>query len=459
MKEYITYIDENGIDGELVTRLIEEHAPERARMIELYERYKASIQGVPILTRKPVEYEDFETGAIKRLDNKVNHALNNSFDAEIVDTKVGYMFGHPIAYHADDNDPLEKTVMEFLTRNTAEDADAELGKKAAICGKGARLLYVDKEGNERLRNIDPWEVIFLYESDITEPTYAIRYYPVNTLEAGVEKEVWQAEFYDGTKVAYFHAGEQRAKYQFVKEEEDLFDFCPLFGVPNNEEMQGDAEKVLNLIDAYDRALSDANNEIEQYRLAYLVLKGVGMDEETLDEVKRSGVFQLLDDKEDLSYLTKDVNNTMIEDHLDRLEQNILRFAKSVNFGDEQFSGNSSGIAIKFKLMALENKCVVMERKFTSALRYQFKALCSAWAKRGRCQPDDYLEIWMQYKRNLPANILEEAQASLQLKGIVSEATRLGMLSFVDDVEHELRHIEEDRERLPSVDLDAIDTEQ
>lgn len=161
----------------------------------------------------------------------------------------------------------------------------------------------------------------------------------------------------------------------------MFDYCPLFGLPNNDEQMGDAEKVIQLIDAYDRTLSDASNEIEQLRLAYLILKGAGMDDEDIQQLKKNGVFELLGKDDDVKFLTKDINDTMIENHLNRLEENILRFAKSVNFSDESFGGNVTGVAMKYKLMALENKCITMERKMTAALRYQYKLLCSAWAKK------------------------------------------------------------------------------
>ncbi|MEV9639485.1 phage portal protein [Mammaliicoccus sciuri] len=453
MREYIPYIKENGMDGKLLGEIINQHKEKRAQMMKQYERYKASIDGVPILDRNIVKYDTFDSEAIKRIDDKVNNQLNNGFDAEIVDTKVGYLFGHPISYHVDENETLEDTVQDFVVRNNAEDADSEAGKKAAICGYAARLLYVDLEGQTRMRNIDPWETIIIAESDISEPSYAIRYFESAVIENGERKTVREAEFYDEHYIWFFR--QDSGGYEEAHDiQEHIFDYCPLFGIPNNEEMQGDAEKVLKLIDAYDRTLSDASNEIEQYRLAYLVLKGMGLDEEGKEELKKSGVFQLMDKDEDVSYLTKDVNGQLIEDHLNRLENNILRFAKSVNFADEQFSGNSSGIALKFKLMALENKCVTMERKFSAALRYQFKVLCSAWQKRGKCIEEDYLKIWMQFKRNLPANVIEEADASLKLKGIVSEATRLAMLSFVDDVDHELYHLQQDMQGY--VDLDNPD---
>lgn len=455
MREYIPYIKENGMDGKMLGEIINRHKEDRKRMMNLYERYKTSEIGVPILDRKMAVYDIFDSDSLKRLDDKVNNMLNNSFDAEIVDTKVGYLFGHPISYHVDDNASLEDTVQDFILRNNSEDSDSEAGKKAAICGYGARLLYIDTEGEERMRNIDPWEAIILAESDISEPSYAIRYYESAIIDNGERKTVQVAEFYDEHYVWLFRQdsnGYGEAYDLF----EHMFDYCPLFGIPNNEELQGDAEKVLKLIDAYDRTLSDASNEIEQYRLAYLVLRGVGMDEEQKEELKKSGIFQLMDKDEDVNYLTKDVNGELIENHLDRLEQNILRFAKSVNFADEKFSGNASGVALKYKLMALENKCVTMERKFSAALRYQFKVLCSAWQKRGKCETDDYLDIWMGFKRNLPANVIEEADASLKLKGIVSEATRLSMLSFIDDVDHEMKHLQEDKDGY--VDLDRVDME-
>lgn len=95
--------------------------------------------------------------------------------------------------------------------------------------------------------------------------------------------------------------------------------------------------------------------------------------------------------------------------------------------------------MKFKLFALESKCITAERKFTAALRQQFKILASAWNKKGLSL--DYTSIWFQFKRNFPLNLLDEAQTSATLKGLVSEQTRLSQLSFVDDIEFELEQME------------------
>ncbi|MCY8321104.1 phage portal protein [Bacillus inaquosorum] len=443
MKEFINLIQQNGINGNIIKLMIEEHRPTRDKMIKLYARYKADPSGVPILKRKLIDYEGIGNEAVKRIDDKVNNKLNNSFDSEIIDTKTGYMFGHPITYETED-EALKKMVSTFNTRNNIEDSDSELGKTASICGYGARLLYVDEEGNERLRNVDPWEAIILASDDITEPTFGLRYYQVFEWSGETKVTSYRADFYDATYIYSFKSADKEL-YQLIERKPHMFDGCPLFGVPNNKELKGDTEKVISLIDAYDRTLSDASNEIEQFRLAYLIVKGASLDEEDMENLKKSGVFEVFDENGDVKFLTKEINDTMIENHLNRLEENILRFAKTVNFSDGSFGGTITGVAMRYKLMALEHKAITMERKMTAAFRYQYKILCSAWDKKILADKDGYLKLWFQFKRNLPVNILEEAQASAQLKGQVSEETRLALLSFVDDVRFELERMAAERD--------------
>ncbi|MEB2279676.1 phage portal protein [Lysinibacillus xylanilyticus] len=459
MNEYIAYIDEKGVTPLLLDLLVKETQTERNKRLLNYNRYKAELSAVPILTRKPTDY-DQGNAQVQRVDDKVNNTLNNPLDAEIVDTKVGYMFGNPISYVVDKQaqnlSKLSEAIELFNLRNSVDDLDSESGKKTAICGFSARLLYIDTDGNERAMVIDPWETIILSETaDVSEPKYAFRYFKVAELDAEGEKvEIEQLVFYDSTTEKLYTRAEKDSPFVLKDERTHLFECCPLFGIPNNEELQGDADKVYKLIDAYDRTLSDASNEIEQFRLTYLVLKGMGMDDDDAEKLARTGIFELMGEHDDIKYLTKDVNDQMIENHLNRLEENIMRLAKSVNFSDESFAGNASGVAMKYKLMALENKCKTMERKFTTALRYQFKVLCSAWAKKGICSNDDYLRLWFEYKRNIPIDLLSEAQASQALKGLVSERTRLSRLSIVDDVDYELEEMEKDA-KLYGNDLEPL----
>lgn len=436
------------ITSDIIKDLIAEHAPVRARMLGLYNRYKTN--DLPILNR---EFED---------ENKINRKLNNSFDSEIVDTKVGYFIGYPISYQVDKTQPgadkISATLSDFTLRNNVDDLDSETVKMATICGYAARLLYIDRDGLERAMNVNPWEVILIYDRSINEPQFALRYYDITVKEGKKEKTLTRVEWYDDATVTYYLQDDNGDYVLDISEPQNpqphLFDLVPVIVFPNNEEQQGDAEKVLNLIDAYDRSLSDVNSEIEQFRLAYMAFYGYDPDEETLARAKQTGAFGL-DEKGEgvgIEFITKQMDDAVIENHLNRLENNIMRFGKTVNMTDENFSQNLSGVAIRYKLMPLENKCITMERKMTASLRQQFRVLATAWAKKGI--PIDYTNIYFQFKRNLPVNLLDESQSTVQLKGTVSERTRLSQLSFVDDVDWEMEEMAKDAEG--RIDLDEGD---
>ena len=432
------------VTSQIIKDLIADHAPKASKMRALYKRYKAEIDGVPIFTRS---FED---------ENKINNKLNNDFFSDIVDTKVGYFAGEPITYGLDktnytgEDGELNESeyykhlgvVDKFKIHNNIDDLDAETAKMAAICGYGARLCYIDTDGYERVINIPPWECIFISDRSIGEPQYALRYYTIT--DNG--EETTRVEWYDYTTVTFYVL---RGDEYVLDDTEDakphMFERVPLIEFPNNDERLGDAEKVLSLIDAYDRTMSDVNSEIEQFRLAYMVFYGVEIDQETIERAKQTGAFGLpnYDGNERAEFLTKNMNDVMIENHLNRLEENIMRFSKSVNFSDDNFAGQASGVSLKFKMLGLESKCIISERKMISALRQQFKVIGSAWEKKGI--NIDFSNFIFQFKRNFPLDIQTEATSTALLRGHVSEQTRLGMLSFVDDVEYELELMRQERE--------------
>ncbi|PEG02261.1 phage portal protein [Bacillus cereus] len=444
-EHYIPILDEQ--NGEptpkLLKKIIDEFEPLKKRMINRYERYKASEMGVPIFTR------EFKGDGNK---DKVNNKLNNDFFSEIIDTKIGYMFGLPISYSLDHEDEeVLKRIQDFLKGNHTEDADAETGKFASICGYGARLLYHDKDGEEKVMNIKPYEAIFLTNTSIAEPKYAIRCYPVKVIDGDDFKDGYKLEFYNGTQIIEY-TGEDLDKLKETNRITNLYKGVPLIGFPNNEELQGDVDKAIALIEGYDRALSDVNSEIEQFRLAYMIFKGVDIDDDTIEKLKQTGALDVGENGE-ASFLTKDLNDNILEHHLDRLEKNICRFTKHVNLSDESFGGNLTGVAIRYKLLALETKSGTLEMKFTKSLRQQFKLLFDAWNLRSNKAELDYLCMTFQFTRNLPANLSDEADVQSKLQGLISEETRLSMLSVVPDPKAELQKMKE--EEVDSIDLDTV----
>jgi SPP1 family phage portal protein len=421
------------VTSQIIQDLIDDHFSKAEKMKDLYERYKTSTEGVPIFNRT---FKD---------PNKINNKLNNDFFSEIIDTKVGYMAGNEIVYESDD-----EALQEFLDLNNINDLDSETVKKAAVCGYAARLLYVDKSGQFRLMNVDPWECIFVKDRSIDEVQFALRYYDEEYIEGGDTTTRTRVEWYDKEKVTYYvktsKGGYELDDTEPINPQTHFFDFVPLIEYMNNEERLGDGEKVLSLIDAYDRKTSDVDSELEQLRLAYMKSIGAELSDDVLEEAKRTGAFNIPEGA-DVQFLEKNLNIQAIDSHLDRLEANILRFAKSVNFSDKEFTSDISGESRKFKLMSLENKCKTMERKFTAANKRLFKILASGLKKKGVRL--DWMDINQKFTRNLPVSLENDARILSQLKGIIPDQVLYGLASFIDNPDEVVEMMEEQKEKAMS----------
>lgn len=450
----IEAIQECGITPELLQRIIRRHEGCSRRMKALYGRYRIEEEEVPIFSRQPrFQKEDTESS--------INNRVNNDFFSEIIDIKVGFFAGRPANYtYGDDYQAEEETggeeavekaskaLGDFVKRNNLYDIDMETTKFAGICGYAGRLFYIDPEGNERVMVIPPYETIILSNTEITEPKYGIRYYEYLDLNDSI---TYKAEFYDETKVHFFEG--QLNSLSFVTNQPHLFDSCPFQGVPNNRELMGDAEKVLALIDDYDSNYSDNSNDIEGFANAYLVFKNCQVNETTMETANATGVIGIdpddPDSPYDAAYLTKNIDGTFVNSHLDRAEDNIYRFSKTPNLNDPEFNA-ASGMALRIKMTGLETKTGTFEAKQVSAAIYMFKLLASSFAKKKI--PFDPIQCSVKYNRNFPIDFLNEAQAvqALTAAGLPKQMA-FRALSFIDDISAVMRLVEEEKDDIPELE--------
>jgi SPP1 family phage portal protein len=425
-------------NNQIIQQVIAEHRPSSTLTLGLYKRYDQ--EGLDIQSRTMPD------------SKKPNNKLPHDYRGYIINQVVGYLWGNPLSYQIDklkygekEFDQFNERLSRFSVLNAVDDADSELGKLMSISGYAARLLYIDKDGEERMANIPPWEVVFVQSNDGTQ--YGVRYYKVTTQEGKTQRERTRLEWYDHKYVSFFMENDQS---DFILEEvkEHAFDYVPLILFQNNDEEKGDFEKVEQLIDAYDKNRSDSVNEVETFANAYMGFKGVNIDEETIEKMKQTGGIEI-DENGDVFFITKNINDTFVENTRKNLNEDIHKFSASVDMADEKFSGSSqTGESRKWKLIDLENKAGTKSRKFSKGLREQFKVLCSAWNKKGI--NIDYLYVYWEFKRNLPIDLLYIGDFASRLKGIHSDRTILEQIPYIDDVDYEIRLMEEEKEAYTSL---------
>lgn len=367
-------------------------------------------------------------------DNRI--AVN--FAKYIVDTMNGYFIGNPIKITVDDGDEPIVDYVEFLDQyNDQDDNNAELSKTCSIFGKGYEMYYNDEDGNVGIIYLDPMEAFMIYDDSVLrKERYFVRLYRDvdNVLHGSISDE---------QKIRWF-----TLKGKIVwdkKEQEHYFDGVPATEYRENKECQGIFEPVMSMINAYNKAISEKANDVDYFADAYLKIIGTLLDEDELKHIRSDRVINFDGDAENLmiDFLQKPDGDVTQEHLIDRLEKLIFQIAMVANISDENF-GTSSGIAMSYKLQAMNNLRKTKERKFTSGMNRRYKLIFSNPGN--AMQKNDWVKLHYKFTPNVPANLLEESQIAQNLSGVVSQETQLGVLSVVDNPKAEIERIDKEEEK-------------
>ena len=434
----------------LILDLIKKHSKEKRRLSKLQKYYNN--ENTKIAARK---YKN---------KNKPKNRLSHPYAQYITDTAVGYLLGKPVAYTTEDKNLLE-TITDIFRYNDEADNNTTLAKMASIYGYAYEIMYLDKNARPRFKAIDPSELIVCYDNTLEENiVLAIRYYDEVVRNNDLEETVTRLEVY--TKPTENDKGEIIANGKIIRgtirlesitledEEDYYFNDIPVNVYINNDELYGDFEKVLSLIDAYDQSQSDTANDFELFTNCMLVINGELIDDEQAENLNDVNLIQFLNSDSNAKYLIKDIQDTALENYKNRLNEDIHRFSFVPNMADKEFSSNASGIAMKFKLMGLENLIGVKEAKFKKGLMRRIELLC-AYAKMKNNSDYSYLAIEPVFTRNTPNNELELSQIMQNLTGILSEETIIGMSPRVSDIQAEIERKEKEANKLYEDDYSEL----
>ena len=420
--------DDEILDENVLSGYIEDHNTEvSARYQPLLDAYMTDYQ-IFHLPPKPAY----------KPDNRI--AVN--FAKYITDTMNGFFLGNPIKLQSDDEAVLN--YVELLDQyNNQDDNNAELSKTCSIFGSGYEMYYVDENGQIGITYLTPIEAFMIYDDSILQnPRYFVRLYldTDNVVHGSVSDE---------STVKYF---EIRGKLTFIPEYEHPhgFDGVPATEYLENAERQGIYESVLTMINAYNKAISEKANDVDYFADAYLKVLGTLLDEDEIKHIRDDRIINFDEDTEKVivEFLQKPNGDETQEHLIDRLERLIFQISMVANISDENF-GTSSGIALKYKLLAMSNLAKTKERKFTAGMNRRYKLIFSNPVS--GMKKDDWVKIRYQFTLNYPANLLEESQIAGNLAGIVSQETQLKVLSVVDNVQQEIERMEtEDMNRQDAV---------
>lgn len=406
--------------------------------------------GIPVLARKPVNV------------TKINYKSHTPFDRTIVNQKANYFVGKRPEITEDDS------FMQWAERNNLHTLISELAQDASAMGEGISLLY-SPEGDADLYITKeyPYNGVVLYNQDTNEPEYGLLYY----LRSDDE---YVAYWY--TRETVTKLGGQKDAFVIIEDERPhLIDGVPLIDWQNNSERMADTEMVIGLADLYDIVDSDFLSELGQLRLAYLLLKGMGLDGEDTSEnifdraasapgfeglakatggltdtLRNAGAFTSDNPDADVKFITKEIAFDAIQYAKQSLKERIFQGANSYDPVTVQGAdSNVTAFQIRMKLHPLEQATSEMETWFAKSFMRMVHMVRTYYATYRNIKMADDIEI--TFKRNNPSNIIQDMIDARAAGFMMSQAQIAKRLPFSIDQE------ENAAELLNEADSVLIDT--
>ncbi|CAM3730452.1 phage portal protein [Mesobacillus zeae] len=400
---------------------------------------------------------------VKIVDNeKTNNKIPHGWHKLLVDQKAAYLVGQPINFSADD-EKLTEFINEYLGEKWDDTAN-ELVVAASNKGKEWLHPFIDEDGEFDFMQIPAEQCIPVYADKRNRKlAYMIRYYPhvlvdeeTIRVELSDDKQVWfyvksNGEYIPDPSVEenpqshfYYGAGKNMKGYGWGR--------VPFIKFRNNEQEKGDLAYYKQSIDSFDKRVSDNQNTLDEIQELITILKGY--DGTDLGEFQRNLRYYKtikVDSEGGVDTLKQEMPIASIDSHLDRLRESIFTFGFGVDVGTDKFGNSPSGIALEFLYSLLDLKASTLERKFRPALQELMWFLCEYLSISGKGE-FDYKEVDFTFKRTMMVNELEIADIAQKSAGIISKKTILANHPWVDDLQQEMKRIEEEKEAY--VDLET-----
>lgn len=382
-----------------------------------------------------------------RVPDKKDTKLVNNYCEYIAAISTAYFLGEPITYTCEEENTDYDKLVEYLATEEEQQENFEHAQNCSIFGKSYELWYLDLDGTINNVVLDPRDVFILRDNSIEKKMIvAVRWDMQKNAE---DKSIYTLEVYDKTTVTRYQWEAEGKELPTVMGESKLHGFqqVPIIEFSNNKRQRGDFEGVMSLVDGYNEITSTSVDDMKDFTDAILVLKNLsGTDEEALSKVKKYKVM-LTDGDGGAEWLTKVVNDTYAQNNKNRLNQDIHKFSLIPDMQDKEFSGNSSGVALGYKLLALEQLTAQKEMYFKKAINQRLELMIAFYNL--SISPKQIQKV---FTRNTPKNLVEIADVVTKLSGVVSHETLLSNIPFVEDAKTEMEKLKTEGEANALADM-------
>lgn len=427
----------------------DEANPDKRAILHLIQKHQRC---VPDLNKLKAYYEgNHDILKDTARENKLvcNHAK------DITDTASSYFIGNPITYKSDQD---IKLLMDALETAGGDEADGDNGLDLSVYGRAYEYIYTRQEETELfIKNLSPQNTFMVYDDTIEQNELFGVYYYARKDDTDVGNTIYVATILTQNYKYVLNIQNIDTPQALIEPPEAHFKGeVPLIEYLNNKMAIGDFQLQIPLIDAYNALMSDRVTDKEQFIDAILAIYGTLLSDEddepgdgagsekAMKRLRREKLLEMPGDGAKAEYITRTYDEAGVEILKKAIEQDIHKFSHIPCMTDESFGGNVSGVAMEFKLLGMENITKIKTRYYKKGLRKRLRIFANFLDTKSGIHVD-VTTVTPIFTRALPKNLLEISQIVSNLWGKVSRKTLLAQVPFVDDVEEELKAVEEEEQ--------------
>lgn len=392
---------------DLLTHLIELKQRELSRLNKLHDYY---------IGKQSIFERTFRNSSAKDSKVMVNHAKY------ITDMITGMITGNPITYVSQSDNDLSPITQAYSKMDIMAH-DTELERDLSCYGVAYEINYLrpidDKTTEEQIALLDPRQTFVVTDDTEDEnELFAVYMLPKRNL--------------DGTDNGYLitvYTAKNIIKYRTIngvnlqgnlqpgypKTKEHYWGQPQVTEYKNNEQMQGDFEQQISLIDSYNSLQSDRISDKDAFVDA--ILLGYGL--EISGKLEKGQMLDGLPPKNEgasVEWLTKVLDENATQVLADSITNDIHEMSNVPNMNDKDFAGNISGEAMKYKLFGLLNMIAGKEQLLRKGLKRRLELMYTELKLKE--QDVDISDIKIQITPNIPVNMSDTINNIKTADGVI-----------------------------------------
>jgi SPP1 family phage portal protein len=166
-------------------------------------------------------------------------------------------------------------------------------------------------------------------------------------------------------------------------------------------------------------------------------------DEDLPKIRKDGIMNFKGQGE-AKWLVKQINDNFIQNTLNTLEDKMYQISGHINH-NTKISSNTSSLALRAKLIGLEEKCKLNNKSLHNCIKTRIQCLFNYLNSLKGSNIYDWTNLLITFTPNVPQDDLQMANVVNLLGNRLSTQTALSLFSFVTDPQREMEQSMKEQE--------------